>query len=103
MNDQSWVINDPQAMPFRRHRSTMADPQILELERRRIFDVCWLYFGHESGGRAPGDFKTRIVSERPVIFCRDSKDKVRVFINTCRHRGSIVCREAEGNTKNYTC
>jgi p-cumate 2,3-dioxygenase subunit alpha len=103
MNDQAWVINDPQAMRFQVHRSTMADPKILELERRRIFDICWLYVGHESELRAPGDFKTRIVSERPVIFCRDTKNKVRVFINTCRHRGSIVCREAEGNTKSYTC
>jgi p-cumate 2,3-dioxygenase subunit alpha len=103
MNEPRLVINDPEAHRFQVHRSTMADPKILELERRRIFDICWLYVGHESELRAPGDFKTRIVSERPVIFCRDTKNKVRVFINTCRHRGSIVCREAEGNTKSYTC
>ena len=41
--------------------------------------------------------------DRPVIFCRDSKSRVRVFLNTCRHRGSIVCREPEGNAKNHTC
>jgi phenylpropionate dioxygenase-like ring-hydroxylating dioxygenase large terminal subunit len=53
--------------------------------------------------RAPGDFRTRIVCDRPVIFCRDSKSRIRVFLNTCRHRGSLVCREAEGNAKSHTC
>jgi p-cumate 2,3-dioxygenase alpha subunit len=103
MNDHRWVINEPEAMRFQVHRSTMVDPKILELERRRIFDVCWIYVGHESEVRQAGDFKTRIVSERPVIFCRDSRNKVRVFLNTCRHRGAAVCREAEGNAKSYTC
>jgi p-cumate 2,3-dioxygenase alpha subunit len=103
MNDQTWVVNQPEAMRFQVNRVTLVDPQILELERRRIFDVCWIYVGHESEVRAPGDFRTRIVCDRPVIFCRDSKNRVRVFLNTCRHRGSIVCRESEGNAKSHTC
>jgi p-cumate 2,3-dioxygenase alpha subunit len=103
MNASNWVINEPEAMRFQVNRSTLIDPQVLELERRRIFDVCWIYVGHESEVRAPGDFRTRIVCDRPVIFCRDSKSRVRVFLNTCRHRGSIVCRETGGNAKSHTC
>jgi p-cumate 2,3-dioxygenase alpha subunit len=97
------VINDPAAARFEVHRSTLVDPGILALERERIFDRCWIYVGHESELRAPGDFRTRTLCGRPVIFCRDSKSAVRVFLNTCRHRGTIVCREAEGNAKSYTC
>ncbi len=41
-------------MRFQVNRATLVDPQILELERRRIFDVCWIYVGHESEVRAPG-------------------------------------------------
>lgn len=103
MIDHPLVVNDPDAMRFEVHRSTMMDPGILELEMRRIFDVCWIYVGHESEVRAPGDFKTRVVCGRPVIFCRDVRNNVRVFLNTCRHRGAIVCREPEGNAKSYTC
>ena len=103
MNDLPFIINQPEAHRFQVNRSTLVDPKILELERRRIFDVCWIYVGHESEIRGPGDFKTRIVCDRPIIFCRDSKKRVRVFINTCRHRGATVCREAEGNTKSHTC
>ena len=70
MADPVWVINEPEAMRFRVNRSTLVDPQVLELERRRIFDICWIYVGHESEVRAPGDFKTRIVCDRPVTSAR---------------------------------
>jgi p-cumate 2,3-dioxygenase alpha subunit len=103
MSEERWVVNEPEAMRFQVNRSTMVDPRILELERRRIFDTCWIYVGHESEVRAPGDFKTRTVCDRPVIFCRDGGNRVRVFLNACLHRGSIVCREAEGNATSYTC
>lgn len=103
LNESTWVLNKPEAMHFAVNRATLVDPQILELERRRIFDTCWIYVGHESEVRAPGDFRTRTVCGRPVIFCRDSSNAVRVFLNTCRHRGAVVCREAEGNAKHFTC
>src|ERR1700693_1934773 len=103
MNDQRLVINEPESMHFAVHRSTLVEPRILELEQRKIFDVCWIYVGHASEVRAPGDFRTRTICGRPVILCRDSKNDVRVFLNTCRHRGTVVCREAEGNAQRYTC
>jgi p-cumate 2,3-dioxygenase alpha subunit len=40
---------------------------------------------------------------RPVILCRDRHGDVRVFFNTCRHRGALVCREPEGNDTTFTC
>src|SRR6266571_7655097 len=103
MNDRPLILNDPQAQSFAVSRSTMVDPQILEIERRRIFDICWIYVGHDSEIRSPGDFKTRTVCGRPVIFCRDSRNGLRVFLNTCRHRGAMVCREPEGNAKIFSC
>ena len=103
MNDRPLVLHDPATRRFEVHRSALVDPAIHEQEQRRVFDVCWIYVGHESEVRAPGDFKTRGVCGRPVIFCRDSKSNLRVFLNTCRHRGAMVCREPEGNAKVYSC
>jgi len=103
MDDHRLVVNEPESMRFQVHRSTLVDPHILELEQRRIFEMCWIYVGHESEVRAPGDFKTRTICGRPVILCRDNKNNVRVFLNTCRHRGTVVCREPEGNAKHYVC
>jgi phenylpropionate dioxygenase-like ring-hydroxylating dioxygenase large terminal subunit len=97
------VLNDPQAMRFEISRAALVDPALLALERERIFDRCWIYVGHESELREPGDFRTRTVCGRPVIFCRDAEGGLRVFLNTCRHRGAMVCREREGNAQRYTC
>jgi p-cumate 2,3-dioxygenase alpha subunit len=98
-----FVVHDPAALDFRVHRAAMVDPAVLEREMRRIFDVCWIYAGHESEVRGPGDFVTRMLCGRPVILCRDSAGKLRVFLNVCRHRGAMVCRERSGNAPGYTC
>jgi hypothetical protein len=42
MSNPVWVVNDPAAHRFQVHRSVLVDPKILEIERRRIFDVCWV-------------------------------------------------------------
>jgi phenylpropionate dioxygenase-like ring-hydroxylating dioxygenase large terminal subunit len=65
------VVNEPQAFRFEVNRAALVDPAIHELEQRRIFDRCWIYVGHESELAAPGDFRTRLVAGRPVIFCRN--------------------------------
>src|SRR6476660_9110471 len=80
MNER-LVVNDPDRLDFRVHRAAMVDPEVLEREMRRIFDVCWIYAGHESEVRAPGDFITRSLCGRPVILSRDSDNRVRVFLN----------------------
>ncbi len=103
MTVPQYVVDDPRHLDFRVHRGALADPEVLERERRRIFDTCWIYAGHESEVVAPGDFRTRNVCGRPIIFCRDSQGAVRVFLNSCRHRGALVCREPAGNARGYHC
>src|SRR2546426_173896 len=103
MSATPLVLNEPQAMRFEINRAALVDPAIFAAERERVFERCWLYVGHESEVRAPGDFRTRMVCGRPILLCRDSANELRVFLNTCRHRGTVVCREAEGNAERYTC
>src|SRR3954468_20651394 len=103
MSASPLVLNEPQAFRFEVNRAALVDPEIFAREREKVFERCWLYVGHESEVREPGDFRTRVVCGRPVLFCRDSQNELRVFLNTCRHRGAVVCREAEGNAKRFTC
>ena len=103
VGSQAYVIDEPERQIFKLNRRTLVEPDVLVLERRRIFDVCWIYLGHESEITEPGDFKTREICGRPIIFARDSKGKMRAFLNSCRHRGTVVCRLAEGNTDSYSC
>lgn len=88
---------------FRVSRHAFVAPQILSLERERIFERCWLYAGHESEIPKPGDFRSRRVAGRPVILARGDDGRVRVLLNTCTHRGALVCRERCGNARTFQC
>ncbi|HYR36996.1 MAG TPA: Rieske (2Fe-2S) protein, partial [Burkholderiales bacterium] len=103
MGTRALVLNEPKALRFEINRAALVDPAIFAAEREKVFERCWLYVGHESEVRKPGDFRTRMICGRPILFCRDSTNELRVFLNTCRHRGTVVCRETEGNAERYTC
>ncbi len=39
----------------------------------------------------------------PILATRDSKGKVRTFLNACRHRGVKVAQERRGNAARFVC
>ncbi len=88
------VVEAPENLTFSVNRKVFVSEDILESEQRAIFDKCWTYVGHASEIKNPGDFVTRSVAGRPVIFCRDRKGEVRALFNVCRHRGALVCPRA---------
>jgi p-cumate 2,3-dioxygenase subunit alpha len=98
-----FVVDDREKGRFRVHRRAMTDPDVLALERERIFDRCWLYVGHDSELAAPHDFRARSVGGRPLIFTRNAEGHVQVFINSCTHRGALLCREKAGNGRFLRC
>jgi benzoate/toluate 1,2-dioxygenase alpha subunit len=98
-----FIIDDRANSTFRVRRATMIDPDILAQEQIAIFDSGWLYVGHDSELAQPNEFRARDVGGRPVIFVRDQHGDVRVFYNVCSHRGTTLCREAQGNSRVLTC
>jgi len=97
------VWSDLEQCRFKVARRSFVDPDILKDEYRTIFDKCWLYLGHESELAKPGDFVTRIVAKRGLLFTRDAQNKINAFFNACPHRGAQVCRERMGNAKSFQC
>ena len=100
---ENLLVDNVEDGLFRVNRRVFTDPAILELEKRRVFEHCWVYAGHESEIPRPGDFRARHVAGRPIILVRGSDNEVRVLLNTCTHRGSLVCRQPSGNTKSFQC
>jgi nitrite reductase/ring-hydroxylating ferredoxin subunit len=96
-------MEDRERRIFRVNREVFRSPQLFARERTRLWDRLWLYLGHESEVPRPGDFKQRTLAGRPLIFSRDSAGRVRAFLNACPHRGTILCRETEGNAKTFQC
>lgn len=84
-------------------RLIFCDETLFRLEMQRIFLRTWLYIGHESEIPANGDYVTRKMGNDPVLLTRDEKGRVRVLLNSCTHRGSLVCRGDSGHTRGFTC
>jgi p-cumate 2,3-dioxygenase subunit alpha len=101
--ESRFVIDDRETPRFRVHRSSMTDPEVLAEERRKVFDTSWLYVGHESEIPEPHDYRTRSVGGRPVIFTRDVDGAVRVFVNSCPHRGMQIETRPEGHGRFLKC
>lgn len=80
-----------------------SDPEIYELEIERLFMKSWLFVGHESELPKPGDYVLRDMAGESVLLVRGKDAKVRVLVNTCRHRGNIVCRTEKGNADSFQC
>ena len=85
------------------HGDVYTDPAIFEEEMARIFGQTWIFVGHESEIPQPGDFRTRRIGRQPVIFVRGRDGTVRVLMNRCTHRGSLICVEERGNAARFTC
>ncbi len=103
METKDLIIDDREKGIFRYHRSALTSPSILELERERIFDQCWVYIGHESEVEQPGDYRRRTVAGRPLFMVRGRDGQVRVFLNSCPHRGALICRRDTGNASVFQC
>ncbi len=98
-----YIVDDPDRKIFQLDRITYVSEEILTQEISHLFGRCWIYVGHASELKNPGDFQSRNVAGRPVIFCRTRTGEIRCFLNTCRHRGTIVCTERSGNTRLFRC
>jgi p-cumate 2,3-dioxygenase subunit alpha len=103
MGEMTLVQDEANRGLFQVRRSVFTDPAILSREQATIFARCWIYVGHESEVRVPGDFVTRTVTGRPIIFLRDANGQFRVFYNTCLHQGSMVCRVPRGRASTLRC
>ena len=99
----AWVVEDIPAGTFRVHRNALREESVFQGEMRAIFERCWLYVGHESEIPKPGDFRARDVGNRPLVFWHGHDGVKRVFYNSCRHRGALVCRVPEGNSRTMSC
>jgi phenylpropionate dioxygenase-like ring-hydroxylating dioxygenase large terminal subunit len=89
--------------PGRVHRQIYIDAAIFELELERIFGTAWIYIGHESQVKNPGDYFATRIGRKPVVLVRGSDRKMHVIHNQCAHRGSLVVANEKGNAAEFIC
>ena len=84
-------------------RAFYKSQEIYDREIENIFLKNWILAGHTSQIPNPGDYFLFEFDKESIIITRTKKDEVKALINVCRHRGSHVCLNKEGNTTAFTC
>ena len=84
-------------------REIFCNQEIYDQEMEQVFARSWLFVGHESQIPNVGDFMRSRMGEEQVIVTRDKDHQIHVLLNSCRHRGNMVCRYDEGNALAFTC
>ena len=69
-------------------------------ELEAIWYRDWICVGRSDSLRADGDYFVARIGNQEVIVTRVADGKVNAFYNTCRHRGSVLCRKNEGRFRN---
>ena len=87
--------------PDRVHRSVYSDPAIFDLEMKRIFERVWIYCGHESQVRKPGDYYTLQIGRQPMLMVRGTDGTINVLYNRCPHRGTMLAGDRYGSTGEF--
>jgi PAH dioxygenase large subunit len=84
-------------------RAPFVDDDIYRMEIERIFGRSWGFLAHETEIPNPGDFVTRDLGGAPVVVVREGDGSIGAVLNSCRHRGSKLCRTDSGTARNFVC
>ena len=77
---------------------------ILNQEYKKIFQSQWTCAGRSEELSAVGQYKTINIGDESVIIIKDEEGIIRAHYNVCRHRGTRICIEKNGNfSKSIQC
>jgi Rieske 2Fe-2S family protein len=75
------------------------DAAAFERDMETIWYRNWVMVCREADLAQPLAYRVFTLGSQQVLVLRDDRGELRAFHNTCRHRGSQLCRETEGRLK----
>lgn len=72
------------------------DPTVFHEEMESFFFDMWVCAGRTEQLQQPGEYFLAEISGESIIVTRDSAGNLQAMYNVCRHRGTQMCREAQG-------
>ena len=87
--------------PLQREFYTGTD--VFNADLDRIWRRHWLYAGHACQIPNEGDWMTWNIGSDTIVLTRGADGDVRAIHNSCRHRGSRLCRGDHGNSRLLVC
>lgn len=74
-------------------------PEYAAREREAIWKRTWQIAGRVDDLPKPGDWKKYEILDQSFLIVRGKDEKLRGFVNACRHRGNALCIAETGNAK----
>ena len=72
------------------------DPAHYQRELDAVWYSGWIAVAREEEFPSAGDWRAAQIGSQSLILVRNENLEVKAFHNTCRHRGSVLCTEAQG-------
>jgi phenylpropionate dioxygenase-like ring-hydroxylating dioxygenase large terminal subunit len=79
------------------------DGDVFEADLEKIIVPAWHLIDHVSRIPNAGDYFLFELAGESIIVVRGKDHEIRAFYNVCRHRGSRICREDQGNVRMLRC
>ena len=98
LRDASRDISEASTLP----PECYTGAEVLAAETRGLLRQSWLGIARSDELREPGDYSTFELAGTPLIVLRDDEGALRVFANTCRHRGTRLL-DGRGNAARIRC
>jgi Rieske 2Fe-2S family protein len=72
-----------------------------DIDRERVFFRNWLYVGRAERVSRPGSWLRADIAGESLLLVRGHDEQIRGFYNVCRHRGSQLCEDLEGEVRTH--
>ncbi|MFT5114459.1 MAG: phenylpropionate dioxygenase-like ring-hydroxylating dioxygenase large terminal subunit [Parasphingorhabdus sp.] len=111
MNAKVSEIDNLSALLENEHlhtNSTLGQPfycsnELLQVDLSKVFSRHWILAGHISRLPRDGQYFLFQAGQESLVVVRENATTVNAFYNVCRHRGSRICLEDEGEVRNFVC
>lgn len=78
-------------------------PEYQEREREQLWMKVWQIVGRADELPESGDWKVYSIFDQSFVIVRGTDNKLRGFVNACRHRGNVLCTSHKGHSGRFTC
>ncbi|MFT3689304.1 aromatic ring-hydroxylating oxygenase subunit alpha [Paenirhodobacter sp.] len=79
------------------------DPGVFQVDMDNIWYRDWLFAIPSCEIPKAGDYVVHEVGVYSVVIVRGSDGEIRAFHNSCRHRGSVLCKSKKGRNPKIVC
>ncbi len=70
-------------------------------DKERVFYRNWIYVGRADRVAKPGAWLRVEIADESILVVRGKDEQIRAFYNVCRHRGSRICDDEQGEVRTH--